>query len=280
MVVNLIDKLREKLFKEDSLVGVVAYIDTLNEEQKYQILRLMLSDYYKINFYNNLFYDTTSELSIFKEDIDDIIYSLTDNFNLMFEVLKTSKIFSNLDVISKILMMEELEKYNQDEFIISISKTYIIDKITYVFNYNLESFKEYYKDYIVKNKDVLNKRSRASNFITNKIIDYKEINYNEYRMFILEFLKIYYKWKIFIKAHDGIHLLFEEDLIYLNKIENTEIEELINEINNNYDFLSTIVGEYLHYKTSKTEIKEDMLDKYLIENTDYNFQKKLQIKGD
>ena len=68
-----------------------------------------------------------------------------------------------------------------------------------------------------------------------------------------------------------------EDFKYINIIEKEEFESVLKILDNDYEFLYTIVGEFLHYTTSKLEINEKLVDKHLIDSTRKEFKKKLGI---
>ncbi len=271
MVKTFIEEFREDFVNKKSVIEIVMFLDSLNDKDRDFILRFMISDYYKLNIYNNI-YNNTEYFSF-----DELIDSFLDNAEILKEIIISTKYYSSLDFISKSIIIEEIEKYGKNEFIESISTTYKIEQSVYKFNYDIESFKEYYIDYLNKNEKELEKRSTASTFITQKILELKNIDKNKYINYMLEMLAVYYKWKLFIKDHDGTKLLFSNDLKYIEDIKNKSIDEIFIDLNSNYDFLHTIVGEYLHYATQNTKLDEVIVDKYLKCNSSESFQKKLKI---
>ena len=70
----------------------------------------------------------------------------------------------------------------------------------------------------------------------------------------------------------------DEDFIYVDKIEKSNFEDLLNDVEKDYDFLNLILGDYLHYKTEKIEVSEDLVDEYLIDSCDEKIKIKLKIK--
>ena len=71
--------------------------------------------------------------------------------------------------------------------------------------------------------------------------------------------------------------LNKEDFKYLSLIEKENIENLLKLLEQDYEFLYTLVGEYLHYATSKLEINEKIVDDFLVVMSDKSLKKKLQI---
>lgn len=284
MVSSFNDKMRERIFKNNSYKAIFSFLSRLNEEQKDYVLGLMLSDYYKLNFYKNTICDNEEKLGIFKFPIYELIEELKEeiflNYNFLPEVISCSKEFHNLDFISKSLIMEVMADYGQDYFLNNINELHILDKITYQVVYDFDIFKEYYKDYIEKNNEQNNKSSKATLFILVKIVELREIDYNKYKRYVLECIKGYYKWKLFLIGNNKSDLLLDEDYIYLDKIKNYSLNNIIEELEKDHDFFFTVVGEHMHYSTVNKEIKENEVDNYLINNTDIEFQKKLKIKRD
>ncbi len=271
MVKTFIEEFRENFLNKKNVIEIVMFLDSLDDKDRDFILRFMISDYYKLNIYNSI-YNNTEYFSF-----DELINNFLDNAEMLKELIINTKYYSSLDFISKSIIIEEIEKYGKKEFIESISTTYKIEQSVYKFNYDIESFKEYYIDYLNKNEKELKKRSIASIFITQKILELRDIDKNKYINYMIKMLTVYYKWKLFIRDHDGKKLLFSTDLEYIENIKNKSIDEIFIDLNSNYDFLHTIVGEYLHYTTENMRIDEVIVDKYLKSNSSEAFQKKLKI---
>lgn len=267
MVTNLNDVIRDKMSK-DNFFEIVIYFDSLEKEQQINVLRLMLLDYYKLNCNN---------ISMTQLDLDDFIYSCFDDMSLIYNLILHTKAFNEMDYISKCILMETMEDLDMDDDLFKISNLHLLDKLTYKIVDDIECYKDYYKDYITKNENSLYRRNNITNVLALRILDLKKFDSVKYKKYILEFIKTYYKWKLFIKNHDGEYLLNDIDFVYLNKIENTDIDILLGELYKDIAFLSMILGEFLHYKTSVTEIKEEVVDSYLKEAVNENVKQKLHI---
>ena len=267
MLSNALDIVRNNISKMDN-DKVFSWIINLNLEEQEKIIRLMLLDYYK------LYYSQTLRLpEIANNDIENIICDPS----LIYKLIKSTKLFNDMDFINKSILVKMMEEFNQDNNLINISPLYLLDKLTYKIVDDINCYEEYYLDYIKKNNHVLGKREIITEFLSNRVLELKNKNYNKYEMYILGFIKEYYKWKLFIKNHEGDYLLNPEDFEYIEKIETLDLNEILNELENDYEFLNTVIGDYLHYKTSKLEIKEDIVDNYLKDNTNLKIKQKLKI---
>ena len=184
-----------------------------------------------------------------------------------------------MDYFSKSLLMEDMENKGVDFNISSISKNHILDRITYKILDELNLYQAYYKDFIIKNSDNIISKDLIIDYLSLRIYDLKDKNNKKYQQILLEIIKVYYKWRKFINNHEGEYLINKEDFIYIDKIENLSVEELFNNIDEDYDFLNTMLADYLHYKTEKIEIKEELVDNYLYETSDEKIKIKLKIKN-
>ena len=269
MISNLNDMLRNKIYSFSRL-DFVYYFDTLSEAEKRIIIKLILLDYYKVSFYIK-----KERSNIFNQDIDNLIDSI-DDMRMILNLLKCAREFNSLDFVSKCMLFEEIKKY--DEELISINKSHILDKMTYQVLDDLDCYKEYYFDYLCKHaKQVVNAKV-IINYIVYRVSELKKKNKNHYKKMILEMLKVYYKWKNFIKDNGGENLLCDDEKIYLNIIKDKDIESIFIDLEKDSDFISAIIGEYLYYSTSNIEINETLVDQYFIENSSEEFKNKLKIK--
>ena len=181
-----------------------------------------------------------------------------------------------MDYVSKFLLLEYMTENNQDQELFSINKLHSIDKITYQIVDDMNYYEKYYKEYLEINKDKTDRIKIISEYIGYRLLGIKYENPIIYQRYILECIKTYYKWKNFMKNHEGKYLLNKYDLEYLKKIEDFNIEDLINELEYDFDFYVTVVGEHLYYKTQKIEIKEEIIDKYYNNTSSNNVKKKLK----
>lgn len=273
MINNYNDLLRKQISyylskKEDNNGNIMDYFFSLNDENQELIMRLALADLYKLNYYMD---GTVSDL--FKIPTNELVDKCIVDVGLAIDVLEALKIFNEMDYVSKTLLLEVMEEHDQDRIISSIYKFHMLDKFTYVIVDTLENYKEYYKEYLEINKDKQNRIVTITEYISYRLISLKFEDENKYKKYILELIKVYYKWKNFIKNHDGQYLLNKNDFIYLDIVNSKSIDEIFTYIEDNFDFLFTIVGDYLHYNTQKLEIKEEIVDEY------FNFSSSEKIKN-
>lgn len=278
MINNYNDLLRKQISyylskKDDNNDNIIDYFYSLNEENQELITRLALSDLYKLNYYMD---GTVSDL--FKIPINQLVDKCIVDVGLVVDLLESSKLFNDMDYVSKTLLLEVMEEHDQDRIISSIYKFHTLDKLTYVIVDNLENYKEYYKEYLEVNKDKPNRITTIVEYISYRLINLKFEDENKYKKNILEFIKAYYKWKNFIKNHDGQYLINKCDLTYIDIINCKPIDEIFTYIEDDFDFLYTIVGDYLHYKTQNIEIKEEIVDEYFNSSSSEKLKQKLMVK--
>jgi len=275
MITSINDQIRNNILNEYSRELTLLNLENLNREQYDTVISLFLLDYYKVNF----FMENFNFLDDFKDTKENIIERTLKDEEFLHSIIECSIIFNLLTTTSKITMLEDLENMKQDNILMQISKLHLLDKISYKFDYNLESFKEYYKDFINKNNKYPRKVD-VSYFIATKLIDYKDIRYNEFQKMVLEFIKIYYKWNIFVRDNLPKNSLDKNDYLYLEIIKLNKLDVLIEYIGNNVDFLTSIIDDYLFYTTGDKQISEEIVNDYFYENVDEETQKKLKLKRD
>lgn len=265
------DFIRKELLSNYTMTTTLVKLEQLNIKDNEEIIRLLISDYYKIEFFESI----NKNNFTFEDSVDELINNFILNEDFLYNVVEKSKIYNKLTNISKIIIMEEIEKAKKDLMFIDLSKSHVLDKLSYKFIYNLECFKEYYKDYKTKigNEE---QTTDASIFIANKLIYYKKENYNKYKKFILEFIRIYFKWIIYVKNNFDKTYLYNEDHLYIEIIKHNSIDDLINYTEINYSFLVTIIENYLYYSTVQKDISGSIVEDYYINNVDSNIQKKLK----
>ncbi len=267
MYSSINDEMRNKIINKNSLELTLLNIEQLDYNSKEYFFRLLLSDYYKINYYKGLIDKNFDFLEDFNNSIDYLLDMCYKDEDFLIELINCSKKFNSLKRTQKMMILDTLSSCDQDKTLINISNSHILDKLTYMFNYDLNSFKEYYTDF---------KDSSLLDFIVNKLVSYKKENYEEYKKFILEFIKVYYKWTIFSKDNLGRDHLYKEDNLYLEIIRFNTIEDLINLSLSDIDFLKTIVENYLFYSTCEKQVSEEIIDKFYSENVDEEIRKKLR----
>jgi len=274
MITSINDEIRNKFNK--SIFSIIFRIEKLDDETKNQLIRLFLADFYKIKLFESLETNDYDFINKFRKPIDDLVDECLFDQELLYNVIECSFIFNNIPSLSKITIMETIESTKQDYIIFNISKLHILDKITYSFRYDLEYFKGYYIDYKNKNEN----SSYVSTLLADRLLEYKKKNNNEFSKFILEFIKLYYKWNIFVKENIGIENLNKEDIIYLDMIKFSDIDALIKYIGEDINFLITIIDNYLYYSTTEKFISEDIVNEYFYNNVDEDTRKKLKLKRD
>ena len=274
MITNFNDLLRNKIsnkLSDKDGIGIIEYFYSLGEEEQSNLLRLALADFYKINYYSN-----RKIHDLFKFNIGDVIEFCIVDVGSAIDVLEAMKVFGDMDYVSKCLVMQTLETYGQDDNVRSIYKFHDLDKLTYQIVDDVESYKEYYKNYLDVNKNKPNRITAIGEFISYRMLDLINTNYNKYQRNVLEFIKVYYKWKNFIKMHEGKYLLNDFDFTYLEKIENNSLDIIFNDTQTDFKFLFTLVTEYLHYTTEKMEIKEEIINNYFIKESSNELKEKLK----
>ena len=119
------------------------------------------------------------------------------------------------------------------------------------------------------------KKENISEFIAKKLIELNKQDHNKYKNFVLNFIKEYYKWTIFVCNNLNKNSLYTEDYIYLSLINLNELDTIIDYSLDNINFLKTIIDGYLFYSTSDKEISESIVEKYYKGNVDIKLQDKL-----
>ncbi|MBQ2946844.1 MAG: hypothetical protein IJE04_03225 [Bacilli bacterium] len=275
MVTSINDEIRKKIININSKELTILNLEKLSSDMYDKVISLFLLDYYKINF----FMGNVDYLDDFNDTKENIIERTLKDENFLFSIIENSIIFNELCITSKMMILEELSDMGQDDILMQISKLHIFDKITYNFDYNLETFKEYYNDYKNKNKKHP-KKIDVSYFIATKLVNYKDIRYDEFKKMVLEFIKVYYKWNVFVRDNCPKNSLYKEDYFYLEMIRLNKLDILIEYIGENIDFLTSLIQSYLFYTTTSKQISKAIVDDYFYKNVDVETQKKLKLKRD
>ena len=275
MVTSINDKIRKNVINQYSKELTMLNLERLDSDTYDEVISLFLLDYYKINFFMGNF----DFLDNFNDTKENVIERTLKDEEFLSSIIESSIVFSELCVTSKITLLEELENMGQDDVLMQISKLHLLDKISYNFDYNLESFKEYYNDFKNKNKRHPRKTD-VSYFIATKLANYKDIRYNEFQKMVLEFLKVYYKLNIFVRDNCPNKSLEKEDYFYLEMIRLNKIGVLTEYIGENIDFLTSIIDSYLFFTTGDKEISPEIVDEYFYKTVDEETQKKLKLKRD
>lgn len=280
MISSINDNLRNKINNlivkdpDNSIVNFLEWYNIKSSEGKDTIMRLLISDFYK-NIYFIKDSKIKSELLEFleNEEVNNIILCLENDYDLLIKFLYATIKFNNATFFDKQVLFKKIQ--NKDKILLKIYKGHILDKIIYSEKDKLEDLIFMYEDYIKKSTEK-EKFKIADCFLCLNMLKIKEKDYNLYKKYILEFIKSYYKWKKFLICNKK-NILSEKDIKYLNFIENSEIEDIIDITNYNKDFFQTLVGEYFYSKTIKiVEIINEM-EEFINKNLDDNQKKKFKI---
>ena len=269
------DELRNKIIDKNSMENTIQNLNNLDNDVRNKIVKMFLSDYFKLKILNYILNNDLESLNNFISSSDDIKSINTFDEVFLECIIDSSNKFNSLSYISKISLFEILSNYGLDNHINSISNAHIIDRLNYQFNYDLEEFNKYYIDF--KTKNHLFKDEDASKFIAEKLISFSKDNFDEYKNFVSNFIKIYYKWTFFVSNNFNKNSLYPEDYIYMGLISLNDLDTIVNYSIGDIKFLETIIDNYLFYSTSEKEISEPIVDEYYNKNVDDNLQKKFKM---
>lgn len=282
---TLNDVTRDEISSNDSISDIMDYFSKLNKKKLNYVLDLILSDIYKIDFFidhsfdsNDRIFEYENNIQFFKLSIKYLKNECLKDPSFLLVTINATKRFSNLDLVNKSLLMEELELNGKDNLLSQINKFHILDKIAYSFIYELDCFKEYYYDYIKKYGKYNNTDSLVTEFLTDKMLDLKNLNYEKYIVYIHSCIQVYYKWNFYNKCNRIKDNVSKKDLLYLNVVKNESIRKIFDILEYDYDFLNVIIRNYLYYTTIKNKISEKEVDEYFFNNVDETLQKKLNMK--
>lgn len=282
IIQTLNDKKRDEIIENKNLSDLINYLNNLNKMELNYVLGLILSDAYKINFYIDNLFDNDNSKVFDSLSIKKAIYNLKKeclrDLDFLLENANATKYFQNLELVNKALIFEELELNEKDGILNCINKYHILDKAIYSFTYDLDCFKNYYIDYTKKNKKISNTDNLVTEYLADKMIGLKELNFEKYISYILEYIRIYYKWNFYNKMNNIKENISKKDLSYLNVIKELSIGNILNILESDYEFLNVIMRNYLYYSTIDNKVSEKEVDEYFFNNTDELFQKKLKIK--
>lgn len=275
MIQTINDKIRQRLINKRSRQVTQINIENLDYNLYDDVISLFLADYYKVKFFEALNTKNFQFLQNFNSNKQDVINRTYKDPDFLNEILECVYLFDELPVIYKISVLDELSFADQDENLMQISKLHMFDKMAYTFKYDLESFKEYYKDFM-KRESTNDKKTEISFLIADKILDYRKENLNEFKKIILEIIKVYYKWNIYVKNNCPKNSLYMEDIFYLNAIEKKSISDLISLAEKDIQFLTTILDSYLIYTSGTGDISQKLINEYFNDHVDIEIQKKLK----
>ena len=276
MVSSINDKVRKYIFKDALGSLMFKRIMSLNSKNKEYVLRLLLSDYYKVNYLSGI----NEKLSIFRQPMDYILDLCLNNNNFLIMVLGESICFSASPIISKIITLETISNDKLDSKLSSINKFHFLDKISYEFSYELEDLKRYYINFFNRSSNPIDNHILSSEYLSDKIslLEYKDVN--KYEQYIIDFMREYYKWNLFMRDAVKKEPRIPYDYNYLNRIRDCSINDLLYDASKNYQLLFLLVSNYLYYTSLTTDEEKNIVDKYFNVNVKPDIQKKLNIKRD
>ena len=256
------DIYRDKIISKNKKNLLKYMLNSSCKEMDY-ILGIMLSDLYKVSFYTHSI-DNNSTINFFKQNIGNIKSICKYSKELFDDSMDATAFFDDLDLINKIILFEELEESNNEEILFRINQFHFLDKVTYSFYYDLKLFKEIYLDSTIKSND----GNIASQYLFLKLDDLKTINYEKYKLFILEFVKAYYKYNFY----------FNNKNLYLDKITKYSYSDLYKLIEKDQVFIRHLLDSYLNFEILEEEQKKE-INEYLKNNCDKKLQKKLKFNN-
>lgn len=275
------DKIREYILGDKKLNIIFKKINNLDNKTKEYVLRLLLSDYFKINYINYINTGISNKLSIFNNTIEHNLNMCMQNNSFLLLVLSDANCFFTNSLLNKIMIIEKMDKRNLDQKLTYINKFHFLDKFSYKFSYDLEDLKKYYIDSINSENDPLSEHNTTSTIILNKITKLEYRNTDMYEEYIMEFIREYCKWNFYRKNNLKIKPKFEDNYNYLDNIYNCSIDALLYFASKDHKFLFTLISNYLYYTSLPNTNEKELVDKYFKEHASTEVQKKLnKIKRD
>lgn len=265
MVHNINDVIRNEIYNKSLLDFIIDY-DTLSNKEKQNILSILLLDNYKIAINHD-----RDKINFFKINIESILDLCEEDKDLLINMLRAGKTFYSLDTFSKCLLFEIISKH--DSGLIDISKFHILDKLTYATINDVEHYKKYYIEFMEKHK---NKDASIIELFIYKIINLKYEDEIKYKEMLLEFMQIYYKWKTYMKENNGEFLLEVYDNVYLDILNNNNINDIFEFLETNINFLEVLVDDFFFYTTTELEIEDSVVDEYYESNTSEQVKQKFK----
>ena len=95
---------------------------------------------------------------------------------------------------------------------------------------------------------------------------------------LLEFMKVYYKWKTYMKENNSEFLLEVYDNVYLDVLNNDNINNIFEFLETNIHFLEVLVDDFFFYTTTELEIEDSVVDEYYEANTSEQVKQKFKNK--
>mgnify|MGYP005761313547 CR=1 FL=1 len=243
-------------FKKDKNIKLYEIIENIkleNYDFYKTIIGLSFLDSYRLltdkKNYNNLTANELEFLNLFEkvEDIDDLMFLLEENPNVINSILLGSIKFKRLNLKGQANMLLQLPDDKSYKF----NKFYFFEKY--------EMFKDRSKDDIINiylKKDKLKKEEKIYEILN--IMDVMFIgNINGFSKLLLEMLKVFYKWKKVLQITKPELTFGLEDEI-LEIVENNSIENIIYLLTCSPNLIEIIITDFLEYETNDMILKSEI----------------------
>lgn len=282
MVSSINDVLRnniDKIITEKSDFSIINFLEWYtykSMKEKDYIIRLILSDFYKVIYFS--YDDSFKKYYLEKKENNNISKILTDieyDYNLLFKALSATIKLNRSTFFDKQMIFEKLQKDSKDTIINNIFEGHFLDKISYTDSADLANLEYLYADYINKSNDK-DKMIKIKKIICLKILKIKEEDKLKYNTYMLKFIKTYYISRMFLYNFNK-KILLESDFLYLDIIENNNLDDVLEFLDYNIDFFITIVDEYFYYKTNTSNEFKNIIKNFIEERFDDNQKKKFKI---
>ena len=274
MIDSINDVYRKQIYEENNEISIYDYLSNLDNKTREYVLRLIISDWYKYIYisekelFNDIIKNPNKLVEYCKEDLGLLSVSA---------IYEESSNFFSTTLIQKIIAIEKIDNSYIDDVMQCVNVFHVLDKMTYKFQYNFDSFNEYYIDYLQnskKNKDFIYE------YITDRIRNLFTINMNKYTEYVLKFMREYYKWNFYKSCSLNLDTHNKNQKRYLDMIERYPLNLLIDTSINDVEFLKSMIKDYLYNENFNKEQEKIESKQFLLNNTSEKLQKKLRITKD
>lgn len=272
MISNLNDQVRNNLIKYKTRSGIIKYLKSLPQTEMNHAICILVSDYYK-----TIVYDLKHNKN--EEGIENLKLFFEPTINLnsekVLKLLNAVNRFDGLIKIEKIKLMEELQEKTYDETLNVLNPYHMLDKLTYSFEYNIESIKSYYLDYVKQTKNYKNEENSVTAYISNKLYEICNKEKNKYDKIMLMALEDYYKWKLYLSGKNNYKETYKEKF-YMRIIKDFSLDSILGLTRMDSEFRNTIISEYLYHSTICSKYDNYAATKNYFHKDESGVQKKLK----
>lgn len=274
MIRSFSDIIRKQLFENKNTIQTIRLIKNLDETTQETIYGILLSDYYKIEFVSELM-GVKSKLLFLFDDLDKVRSLIKEDNRFLALTLSTSREFYKSSFINKSVIMKQIEDHDKTEILSIINPLHMLDIISTTVEYNLDSYKEYYIDFL--RKESLDDIGYALGFLACNLLELKPSLEKEYSDIICKFITSYYKWNTYNKKNNNTQDMICYSSKYMLDIKTRSHKYLIKKSSKDQKFLLYLLENYLFYSTTKDETEVNKVDEYIKNNTSPKMLKKLNI---